>query len=77
MIALQPFDLKLEPQPGCDIFECASSAIRIARCLGVNVEFTFNEVRCFAVPQGEPDVLVGQYRAAIRKRTTFAHSVDV
>ena len=63
-------NIKIEFNP-CDEINIEYSfreAIRISRVLGVGVLFTFNDVKCFAHPDGDIDKGVDAYHDAIEKQ---------
>lgn len=49
--------ITLEISAGCSIERAAEDAIRVANMLGIDVDFDFNGVRCFASPQGNASLL--------------------
>lgn len=62
--------------PGDSIEEAFSEAIRLAKALGVWVEFKFNGITCMARPGGEVLKGVESYQREIKKengrQTAFA-----
>ena len=74
--------LKLEMSAGTSIERACEDAQRVSDLLRVDVEFSFNEVRCLAGIGGHWQVLVEAWcREISRERDgpldrKFAHSVD-
>lgn len=68
--------LKVEAAAGSDIERVFSESIELSKKLGISVEFDFNKVTCFAVPDGEVHVGVFNYHEAIKSQNQykFAHS---
>lgn len=62
--------LSIEISAGSSIERAAEDAQRIADILRVNVEFSFNEVRCLAVPGGMPDVLAERQQQEQARKLT-------
>ena len=65
------FWFNLEPMPGCNIYNCAKEAIRIAELLGVTVSFKFNGVDCGARAGDDPDLLVENYHYAMESKSSI------
>jgi len=55
--------IKADPMPAVSIERAAAEAMRLARLLGVGVEFDFNGVTCLAFPtEGHtPEAIVAGY----------------
>lgn len=49
---------------GTDIEQAAREACELADRLGITIDFKFNDVRCMAHPDGDPLVLVHNWRLA-------------
>ena len=72
--------LTVEMYPGCSIERASEDAIRIAYILGIDIEFSFNGVRCVASPGGSSQKLAERQQAEQARKSTgpydrkFAHS---
>ena len=44
--------LTIDITPGVTVFEAFEEAIRISRMLNCKIKFIFNDVKCFADPEG-------------------------
>ena len=51
-IVLTNSSMSIQPAPGADIVRVSADAQRIADMLGITVDFSFNGVKCRAVPGG-------------------------
>ena len=61
-------NIKIEFNPGDNIESSFRESIRISRVLGVGVEFTFNEIRCYAHCDGDVNTGVKAYHEAMVKQ---------
>lgn len=62
--------ITIEISAGTSIERACEDAHRVANRLGINCEFDFNSVRCFAVPQGSAELLAArQQEEQCRKLT--------
>lgn len=60
--------------PGTKIDDAFKEAVQLANRIGVDVEFSFNEVRCHAFPHGDPLRGVKEYSDAIQSKNQFKHA---
>ncbi len=63
--------LTLEMTPGCAIERACEDAQRVANLLFIDVEFSFNGVRCLARPQGYADLLAERQQAEQSRKPRF------
>ena len=59
--------LTVEVAPGSDIREVADEAVALANKTGITIWFDFNGVRCLARAGDNPDMIVADFFAQIRK----------
>lgn len=66
--------IKIEITPGTTVYEAFEEAIRISKILKCNVEFGFNDVKCFANPEGSAKAGEDSWKESIGKTTKLAFS---
>lgn len=59
--------LTVEVAPGSSIQEAAPEAVALANKTGITIWFDFNGVRCLARAGDNPDMIVADFFAQIRK----------
>ena len=66
--------IKIEYGAGCSLESCFKDAIRLATLLNVTVDFDFNGVSCFGVPNGDIQKGIKEFESVFGKRYKLAYS---
>jgi hypothetical protein len=69
--------LRLETDKGVAIHDCAIEAVHIASVLHVTVEFTFNDVKCFAHCGENPLAVIQRYLRHLEQMAEAYHPVNI
>lgn len=64
-------NIKVGIDPGSTIYEACKDAVGLANQLNSCIEFTFNDVHCMAVPNGDPDRLAASYHKEGAKKSGY------
>lgn len=60
--------MSIVPAPGAHIDRTSADAQRVADILGINIDFSFNGVKCRAVPGGCAKALVSRHNSEFGRR---------
>ena len=63
-------------EPGSEISESFSNAIRIATTLSCCLEFVFNDVTCIAKPNGDAEKGVNAYYSALNTVSLHKYAIS-
>ena len=63
--------IKIDFDAGSSIDLASADAVRIANLLGIGVEFSFNEVECLALPNGDATHLAKRYMDEVTRKLAF------
>lgn len=63
--------ITIEPILGRSIDSVSAKACQIATMLELDVHFTFNGVKCIALPGGDPVVLASNWEAELRAKKAY------